>query len=284
MLPYTIYDVFTDTPFAGNPLAIVMEADGLSTWQMQTIAREFNLSETLFIRTPKDLKNTAAVRIFFPTAEIPFAGHPTIGCAVHLAKTRKLTHVILEEQAGLVPVTIEGKRAEFKAPIVPTAMDLDVAPEQCAQMLGLTRSDVGPHMPGSFQGGPTFLYIPVRTEAALAKAQPREPYWSQVLGSKSDSAYLYTPNFNTRMFAPGGGIPEDPATGSAAAILAAQLLANDALSEGRTKLNLRQGVAMGRPSEICFSADTAGGALKAVYISGSAVQIATGFIHPPKED
>ncbi len=130
-LTFFTYDVFTNRPFAGNPLAIVEDADQLSDQQMQTIAREFNLSETIFIRKPKDAANTASVRIFFPTAEIPFAGHPTVGCAIHLAQKKYKpgcafeTEIRLEEVAGLVPVKVsrigDHPRAQFTAPVVPFA-------------------------------------------------------------------------------------------------------------------------------------------------------------------
>ncbi|TAG15225.1 MAG: PhzF family phenazine biosynthesis protein, partial [Rhodobacterales bacterium] len=128
MLSFHTCDVFTDRAFQGNPLAIVLGADGLTTAQMQTIAREFNLSETIFVQAPANPAHTARVRIFFPTAEIPFAGHPTIGCAIHLAEAMAppgdyAMSLVLEEEAGLVPVQVWRKagrtRAEFVAPVVP---------------------------------------------------------------------------------------------------------------------------------------------------------------------
>ena len=125
-LDFATLDVFTDRPFAGNPLAVVMGADGLSTVQMQTIAREFNLSETIFVMAPREAGHRARVRIFFPTSEISFAGHPTIGCAIALASLDAgdgdfATSLVLEEEAGLVPVTVtrrgDSVRAEFRAPV-----------------------------------------------------------------------------------------------------------------------------------------------------------------------
>lgn len=282
-LDFTTYDVFTQRPFSGNPLAIVEGADDLSTAQMQTIAREFNLSETIFVQTADDTANTAKVRIFFPTAEIPFAGHPTIGCALHLAKKRGLDHVVLEEVAGLVPVTITNATAQFTAPIVPFDCNITVDPELAASALGLTTTQIGPHTAGVHEGGPRFLYMPVVNEAALQQARPLQPAWDQLMQAcKVDSAYLYTPSFNARMFSPTAGIPEDPATGSASAILASQLLQNGALdNDGTTKLQLTQGVSMGRPSEIYFEAVVASGVLSAVRIAGSAVPISQGQITVP---
>lgn len=282
-LDFTTYDVFTQRPFSGNPLAIVEGADDLSTAQMQTIAREFNLSETIFVQAPDDTANTAKVRIFFPTAEIPFAGHPTIGCALHLAQKRGLDHVVLEEVAGLVPVTITNATAQFTAPVVPFDCNITVNTELAASALGLTATQIGPHAAGVHEGGPRFLYIPVVNEAALQQARPLQPAWDQLMQAcQVDSAYLYTQVFNARMFSPTAGIPEDPATGSASAILASQLLQNGLLdNDTSTKLQLTQGIFMGRPSEIHFEADVANGVLNAVRIAGSAVPISLGQITVP---
>ena len=288
MLRFHIYDVFTTTPFSGNPLAIVEGAGGLTGAQMQTLARQFNLSETLFIQPPDDPAHTAKVRIFFPTAEIPFAGHPTIGCALHLA-SGGASLVTLEEVAGLVPVRItrdgDGMLAEFTAPKIPLR-HAPVPPHALiARALDLRPVDIGPHAPGVWQGGPAFLYVPVTGLAALAKARPIEPGWSEAMAAaRVDSAYLYaaTPDgLLARMFSPGTGIPEDPATGSATAILAGQLLANGALPEGTTTLHLRQGVEMGRPSDLRLAIDVSGGALGAIRVAGAAVKIAEGTIRIP---
>ncbi len=288
MLRFHVYDVFTETPFTGNPLAIVEGADALTTAQMQTIARQFNLSETLFLQTADDPAHTARVRIFFPTAEIPFAGHPTIGCALHLAG-ETATRITLEEQAGLVPVTITrdatGTRAEFTAPKLPIR-HADTPPHaMIAEALGLTPHDVGPHDPGVWEGGPAFLHVPVATLDALTRARPQEPAWSELMrAARVDSAHLYTASaagYRARMFSPTAGIPEDPATGSASAILAAQLLANGALPEGTTTIPLEQGIEMGRPSDIRLTAVVTQGTLTDIRIAGRAVKIAEGTIRIP---
>lgn len=281
-LPFHTYDVFTDTPFSGNPLAIVEDADALSTAQMQTIAREFNLSETIFVQTPDSPVHSAKVRIFFPTAEIPFAGHPTIGCALHLAQRRGLSHVILEEVAGLVPVTISQGIAQFTAPIVPFSCDIEVDQSLASAALGLPVSEIGPHAVGVHEGGPRFLYVPVTSRAALSRAQPIEPHWSALMQAGGvDSAYLYSPDFEARMFSPTAGIPEDPATGSASAILASQLWKNGALKDGTTVIKLTQGRDMGRLSTIGFEADVKGKSLEGVRISGKAVPMTSGQIRIP---
>ena len=288
MLRFHIYDVFTTTPFTGNPLAIVEGADDLTTAQMQTLARQFNLSETIFVQRPDDPAHTAKVRIFFPTAEIPFAGHPTIGCALHLAGDTS-THITLEEEAGLVPVTItrDGTTplAEFTAPKLPIRHAPVPPHAMIAAALGLQPARIGPHDPGVWQGGPAFLYVPVTDLATLAAARPMEPQWSDLMAAADvDSAYLYTATpdgYRARMFSPTAGIPEDPATGSASAILAAHLLANGALPEGTTTIALQQGVEMGRPSHIRLTATVTAGTLAAIRIAGRAVPIASGTIRIP---
>jgi len=297
--PFFTYDVFTTKPFGGNPLAIVEEADGLTTEQMQTIAREFNLSETIFVMKPKDPANTASVRIFFPTAEIPFAGHPTVGCAIHLAKKKYKdgcsfeTMVRLEEVAGLVPVRVsrigDVPRAQFTAPVVPFAVDHALPTvEEVARALGLAAADIGfdGHGLGLYQGGPRFFYVPLNSREALARAKPHEPHWSAMVSAMGiGNAYLYVrggdgagTHFRSRMYAPGDGIPEDPATGSATAILAAQLLAAEKLGNGTHRFRLEQGYEMGRPSDLWLEADVASAKLAAVRVAGQAVQIMSGVL------
>lgn len=298
MLPFHTLDVFTDRPYAGNPLAVVLQADDLTVAQMQAIAREFNLSETIFVQRPRDPAHTARVRIFFPTAEIPFAGHPTIGCAIHLAVAAEGPDgdfdrlVTLEEEAGLVPVRVQRRGgqvlAELVAPVLPHPGGSDPDPDLLAAALGLDRAAIGfgAHRPGTWQGGPLFLFAPVRDLDALGRARPIEPAWSAVTGAAGvDSIYLYTPgedcDFRARMFSPTAGIPEDPATGSASAILSAALLQAGVLGQGETRLVLRQGVEMGRPSTILLTAEVSGGRLTRVRIAGSAVPVSEGRLRPP---
>ena len=244
-LDFHTYDVFTAEKFGGNPLAIVLGADQLTTGQMQTITREFNLSETIFIMKPDDPANTAKVRIFFPGGEMPFAGHPTVGAAVFLAERKYKpgcsfeTEIRLEEAAGLVPVKVsrigDVPRAQFTAPVVPFLVGQPLpAIDLVAQALALAPGDIGfdHHGLSLIQGGPRFFYVPVSSRAALAASRVIEPHWSKLIGVLGvDSAYLYSRGgdgpkaaFRARMYAPTGGIPEDPATGSATALLAAQLL------------------------------------------------------------
>lgn len=296
MLEFHTLDVFTHTPFSGNPLAVVLGADDLTPAQMQIIAREFNLSETIFVQAARDPNHTARVRIFFPTAEIPFAGHPTIGCAIHLASVRHTgdftAHLVLEEEAGLVPVTVTRNgdltEAEFTAPVTPHATAFTAPAGMVAAALGLPEASIGfdAHRPNVWQGGPRFAYAPLKSLQDLARARPIEPHWSALMAHAGvDSLYLYTRgetcDFRARLFSPTAGIPEDPATGSASAILAAQLLSAGELALGTSHFTLNQGVEMGRPSLVQIAVD-AGETLQAVRVRGSAVAISQGRITIPQ--
>jgi trans-2,3-dihydro-3-hydroxyanthranilate isomerase len=206
--------------------------------------------------------------------------------------------LVLEEEADLVPVRVQRQgttvRAEFVAPVIPHAVtdapDLARAldPARLAAALGLTATEIGfgSHRPGLWQGGPRFLYAPVASLDALALARPIEPAWSdQMRAAGVDAIYLYAQgaasDYQARMFSPTAGIPEDPATGSASALLAAQLLASSALPEGETALTLHQGVEMGRPSVIGLTAVVTAGHLTEVRIAGSAVPVSQGRIRVP---
>jgi trans-2,3-dihydro-3-hydroxyanthranilate isomerase len=290
MLPFHVYDVFTDTPFTGNPLAIVEQADDLTRAQMQTIARQFNLSETIFVQTPEDPAHTAKVRIFFPTAEIPFAGHPTIGCAIHLGQDMS-DHVTLEAQAGLVPVALDrdgpAPLAEFTAPKLPRRLGHSPDRAKVAAALGLAETDLAPGLIGNFEGGPSFLYVELTGLDALARARICEPAFTEAGAAAGDTGaiYLYVrtgpDTIRARMFDPHAGIPEDPATGSAAALLAGQLLATGAIGEGTQVQHIRQGVEMGRPSDLRLTVEVRGGAVAAIRVAGRAVKIAEGRIRVP---
>jgi trans-2,3-dihydro-3-hydroxyanthranilate isomerase len=298
-LTFHTLDVFTNRRFGGNPLAVVLGADALSTEQMQSITREFNLSETIFVMRPENPANTAKVRIFFPGGEMPFAGHPTVGCAVLLAELKYKagcsfeTEIRLEENAGLVPVKVsrigDHPRAQFTAPVVPFAVDVPLpSADLVAKALSLEPEDIAfdNHAMRVHQGGPRFFHVPVKTRAALARCVVAEPHWSEMITALGvDNAHVYTrggdnpkTHFRARMFAPTGGIPEDPATGSATALLAAQLLKAESLKDGTHKWQLEQGYEMGRPSDLFLEADVARGALKAVRVAGQAVKVMQGTL------
>jgi trans-2,3-dihydro-3-hydroxyanthranilate isomerase len=291
-LKFHTLDVFTTRKFAGNPLAVVLDADHLTTEQMQTICKEFNLSETTFVMKPGDPANTAKMRIFFPGGEMPFAGHPTLGTAVLLGELYGLSEIRFELKAGLTPVKLSPNGSGiFTAPVVPFHVDVKLPNiEATAQALNLEPSDIGfdDHKLAMLQGGPSFFYVPVKTRAALEKSQVRQPYWAELLaplGGSTDAAYIYTrggdaahTNFRARMYAPSGGIPEDPATGSATALLAAQLLSAEHLKDGTHIWHLEQGYEMGRPSDLRLEADVKAAKLLSVRVGGQAVRVMSGEI------
>ena len=300
-LKFHTLDVFTTRKFAGNPLAVVLDADHLSTEQMQTITKEFNLSETTFVLKPENPKNTAKVRIFFPGGEMPFAGHPTLGTAILLAELNNKpgctisTEIRLELKAGLTPVKVthiaDQCSGVFTAPIVPFIVNAPVPTvADVARALNLDPSEIGfdDHVMVSLEGGPRFFYVPVKTRGALEKSKVLEPYWSSILAPMTgnvDAAYIYTrggddpkTSFRSRMYAPTGGIPEDPATGSATALLAAQLLKAENLNDGTHVWHLEQGYEMGRPSDLRLEADVKSAKLTAVRVGGSAVRVMSGEI------
>lgn len=297
-LSFHTLDVFTTRKFGGNPLAVVLGADALSTEQMQVICREFNLSETTFVLKPDDAEHTAKVRIFFPGGEMPFAGHPTLGTAALLAELKHKqgcsfeTTITLELKAGLTPVRVsriaDRIHGVFTAPIVPFHASVTLpGVAETAQALNLDPAEIGfdGHGIASLEGGPRFFYVPVKSRTALENSKVLEPYWSKLIKPMNgvDAAYIYTrggdaagTSFRSRMYAPTGGIPEDPATGSATALLAAQLLTAEKLADGTHRWQLEQGYEMGRPSDLALEADVTGAKLTAVRVGGSAVRMMSG--------
>ncbi|MBI1186076.1 MAG: PhzF family phenazine biosynthesis isomerase [Alphaproteobacteria bacterium] len=295
-LPFVTYDVFTDRRFAGNPLAVVFDADALSDAQMQAVAREFNLSETIFIRTPGDALHAASVRIFTPGKELPFAGHPTIGGAIAIAERRHgraLNDVllVLEEKIGLVRCAVKiagdgASFAEFDAPKLAEEAGLAPTDETLASALGLAPDDIGfdRHIPTLYSAGVTFVCAPIASLDALARARAT-PLALDAEAMGATELFLYAraePDaahaFRARMFAPALGVPEDPATGSAAASLAGALARFESLMDGWHTLPILQGAEMGRPSLIGLEIELTGGALRNVRIGGKAVKVSEGAI------
>lgn len=295
-LSFATYDVFTDTPFAGNPLAILFGADALSDAQMQTIAREFNLSETIFVRAARNEGHSAAVRIFTPGKELPFAGHPTIGGAIAIAEARhgrsepRDVLLVLEEKIGPVRCAVKiaseaASFAEFDAPKLSQQAGPGPSDDIAAAALGLAPSDIGfgKHIPTLHSAGVPFCMIPLASLDALARAKATPAATVQALGATEIYLYARAPcdsdhAFRARMFAPGIGIPEDPATGSAAAAFAGVAAKFEDLADGWTTLPILQGVEMGRPSLIGLEIQLTDGALSGTRIAGKAVKISEGTI------
>lgn len=298
--PYAILDVFTQTPLAGNPLAIVRNAQDLSDEQMQKIAKEFNLSETVFVMPAQDEVNTAQIRIFTSVYEMPFAGHPTIGTACYLAQKAdagargNTASIILEENIGTVHCAVDIDEnglinARFDTPDLPVETDCSPAPEAYAAALGLEPADIGfaHHVPTNMTLGVPYTCVPLASRNAIARARPNLENWADAFGDHShNDAYVYCPetddpkcDYCVRMFAPFGGAMEDPATGSAAAAFSGVIAKFEKPSDGSHLLVLEQGIDMGRPSIVELGIIMAEGELVAASIGGSAVLIAEGVLH-----
>ncbi|MFV0296746.1 MAG: PhzF family phenazine biosynthesis protein [Hyphomicrobiaceae bacterium] len=291
-------DVFTENRFGGNPLAVVRDAEGLDTKAMQAIAREFNLSETVFVMKPANPAHSARIRIFTPRAEVPFAGHPTIGTAILLASDRAngatsfpSSIVSLEEDIGVVRVGVrmrpnEAPFAEFDSPKLPQDQGSVPAIEDIAAAVGLIPSEIGfeNHRPSCFSVGLPFHFIPVRSLEAIGRAHPVTDRWNQAFDT-NPGIYLYCrervhhlAHFHARMFAPGLGVTEDPATGSAAAAFAGVIARYDEPPGGEHRYAIEQGYEMGRESLIQVSIVMNDGRLQAVRIGGHAVRVTDGEI------
>jgi trans-2,3-dihydro-3-hydroxyanthranilate isomerase len=299
-LKFHTLDVFTDKRFGGNPLAVVLDADDLSDAQMQAMAREFNLSETVFVLTATRPAHSAKMRIFTPRSEIPFAGHPTVGTAILLAELNAPAHngekdalVILEQNIGTVRVGARLRAggaayAEFDAPKLPAEAGVLPPDDVLAAGLGLIPSEVGfeNHSPICYAAGHTFAFVPVSSLEAIRRARVNGSHWEKAFEQQGvTGVYVYTRQcehmssaFHVRMFAPQMGIPEDPATGSAAIGLAGIVHQFDGLPDGTHKRIVEQGYEMGRPSEIVLTLVVTGGKLTTVRIGGSAVRVSEGTI------
>ncbi len=295
---YRILDVFTGQPLAGNPLAVVLDAEGLDTAAMQAITREFNLSETVFLMPPASDINLARLRIFTPARELPFAGHPTVGTAVVLAIEnavggREDINFTVEETVGEVPCTVRllgpGRgRARFSLPRLPEALDGPLDRAAIAAALSLAPEDIGfeDHVPSRFSAGVPFVYVPLRDLDAVARATPDMAHWDRAFDDAAPETYVYArggvgadASFHARMFAPSMGIAEDPATGAAAAGFAGVVHAFDRPGDGERTHVIEQGHEMGRPSRIVLSIEVEGGAITGATIGGEAVVVASGELH-----
>lgn len=285
---YQLLDVFTSTPLKGNPLAVVSKADGLLDDEMQAIAREFNLSETVFLQRPHVERNTAAVRIFTPYQELPFAGHPTIGAAVVLGLSKKVTAVRIEEEIGLVTALFEklhksAGEARFVLPRLPERIAPLTDRAGIAQALGLAVEDIGcgDFEPAVFSAGVPFHLVPVRNARALKAVAVNSSAWNSVFSHERHSAYVFTEtpeetenDLAARMF--GMGLGEDPGTGAAAAALIGLLAEHAGGDPVQQERVLRQGHEMGRPCRIIIQFRKDEGQLRHGVIGGQAVIVGEG--------
>jgi trans-2,3-dihydro-3-hydroxyanthranilate isomerase len=293
-LPFYLADVFTDALFGGNQLAVFPAAGSLETSAMQGIARELNLSETVFVFPPDDPRHTRKLRIFTPGAELPFAGHPTVGTAFVLASIgavrlqNRFSSIVFEEGIGPVRVEIEAEDGRptycgFTAATLPELGPPPPPVEEIAAVLSLRVDDIRTDdlAPRGASCGVPYLFIPLRDEDALRRARLEPGAWSRAFSS-SWAPQLYPfaeqerrgANIRARMFAPAFGIPEDPATGSAAAALAGYLTAALAPETGILRWRVDQGIEMGRPSRMHVECDWSAGRIEAVRVGGRSVMVA----------
>jgi trans-2,3-dihydro-3-hydroxyanthranilate isomerase len=297
-LTFVTVDVFTDRQFGGNPLAVVIDAEGLSARQMQAIAAEFNLAETTFVLPPRDAAHTAQVRIFTPRAEMPFAGHPNVGTAFVLAREGKChgrpiggDTLVFEEAAGLVrmQLTRQGSAITGASLAAPQALAIGeaVAPEMVAQACAIGVEDIETrhHQPCIASCGAPFILAELKERRALTAAQPRADVFARHLArERVTGIHLYVQtagegaDIQCRMFAPLHGIPEDPATGSANVALIGLLAALRPEPDLQLAKKIAQGVDMGRPSLLEARADKTAGAVTATYIGGTCVPVMRGVL------
>src|SRR5436190_15177754 len=292
---YYICDVFTETRFGGNPLAVLPKADGLSDHQMQQIAREFNFSESTFV-FPTKAGHTRHLRIFTPAAEIPFAGHPNVGTAFVLAAAGEFGEidssltVTFEEEAGLVSVAIRAEQGkiiscELTAPQSPS-LGRTVPAELVASAVSLNREDIvtDTHDPQICSVGLPFVFTELKDRSALERARINMSGFDALrdLGV-NPQLHLYTRvsdgfDIRARMFAPLSGVPEDPATGSASCALAGLLAHYKEESRGTFSWRIAQGVERGRPSTLIARAEKKNGVVTGTWIGGATVLVSEGIL------
>lgn len=293
---FVTLDVFTDKRFAGNPLAVVLEPDGLDTTAMQGIAREFNLSETVFVQPPCDKAHRAKLRIFTPASELPFAGHPTVGTAVLLGRLdggAQPREFVLELGIGPVRCHVTPKGADsghavFDLPKLPQDIGAPADDAAIAAALGVDVADIGFDgiRPARWSAGAPYTMVPVRGLDAIKRCRIDPARWDRAFAFDAHAAaYMVCSEtaeagsaFHTRMFAPKQGVPEDPATGSAAAAFAGYLAAQGGHKDGEHLVRIEQGYEMGRPSLIELTLKMSGGKLTGASIGGGAVVVSEGTI------
>ncbi len=292
---FVTLDVFSSRRFTGNPLAVVLDAEGLETDAMQAVAREFNLAETVFILPPQDAAHRVRLRIFTPATELPFAGHPTVGTAVLLNRIDGggAREFVLEEGIGPIScatasLDAECGRARFQLARLPEELGEGAGRETIGAALGLAPEEIGfdAFRPSLWSAGISFTFVPVRSLDALRRCQPRLEHWEAAFTRhERSSAYVFCREtvepgsaFHARMFAPRLGVYEDPATGSAAAAFAGALLRFAPPGDGEHDVVIEQGYEMGRPSLIALSVTVEDGRLAGAAIGGEAVTVTEGTI------
>jgi trans-2,3-dihydro-3-hydroxyanthranilate isomerase len=279
-LRYVVADVFTDTPLQGNQLAVFTDARELDGEVMQRLARELNFSETVFV-LPAEGEGHARIRIFTPTLEVPFAGHPTLGTAFVLAAPLQLDEIRLEMAQAVVPVRLErdGGRITFgrMTQPLPTVQAYDAADE----LLGALRVERSELPIELYDNGIQHVYVALGSEDEVAALRPDLVQLADLPAVIGINCFAGSGRrWKTRMFAPGDGVPEDPATGSAAGPLALHLARHGRIGFGE-EIEISQGVEIGRPSTLFARAEGSAEAVEAIEVGGSAVIVARGEFRLP---
>jgi trans-2,3-dihydro-3-hydroxyanthranilate isomerase len=301
---YYWLDVFTQHVFGGNQLVVFPEAQGIGDEQMQRIAREFNISETVFLFPPETPAGTRRARIFTPGRELPFAGHPTIGAVHVLATINRGPHtsppreVVLEENVGPVRVSIQEQNGgalfiQLSAARAPEFRPLTINPTTFAPALKLDPADFESTLPaGIVSCGTPFVILPLKNADALRRAKLNfdvwqnlvadgalgitDPFWTEHVYPVTNDASVRPADLRVRMFAPSLGVIEDPATGAAATTLAAHLAKHATRPDGTLKWTIEQGIELGRKSVLYLEADKKDGDVMAVRVGGYAVTVCEG--------
>ncbi len=296
---YTV-DVFTDQAFGGNPLAVFPDADGLTQQQMQMIAREFNLSETVFVQQSQRHDCINRLRIFTPQTELPFAGHPTLGTAFLLASLGAVylegdeTQIVFEEAVGRVPVRLsvrDGKPCFTRLSVV-MAPEFGPAPPDAAclaKILSLQKADFADEIIQSVSCGLPYLLIPLRDRHAVARVcldheawhHYLADYWAPQIYVYCHDAMLPGSHLRARMFAPGLGVAEDPATGSAACALGVALALRQGAATGCWRWVVEQGFELSRPSFIEVQVEKEVDGIRGVHVGGRCIRVAEGVMEVP---
>lgn len=295
---FHIVDVFSKTPFGGNQLAVLPEADGLSSLVMQNIAREFNFSETTFVTRVPSEENCFIVRIFTPMSELAFAGHPTIGTACVLAKGGYVNgsrdyRLTLREGIGPIAVHVESRGGVTHGTMMLSGklshpLAGAPSPDDLAAVLSVAKQDVAQSFCASL--GLPFCFVQLVSREAVDRCRLNGELWTKHLSdAESPHVFLFSGKLENeaelyaRMFAPALGIEEDPATGSACAALVAAVAERSAGANASIRIRVRQGVSMGRPSDIEASADKIAGLLTSVSVGGATTFVASGVLNVPDD-
>jgi len=293
-LHYQLVDVFTQQRFGGNQLAVFADAEGIDPALMQTLARELNLSETVFVLPPDDPAHDFRLRIFTPAYELPLAGHPTVGAAFvlqHLGKIASNSSIIFEKGVGPIPVTVESTAAGVIAWMQqpnPQMGSIYTVRATIAAMLSLDESDFVAELPvQAVSAGVSFLYVPVKSLEAMGRINVRLDLWEKHL-QNWEAPHIFAFSTETeaedatvhsRMFAPDMGISEDPATGAASGPLGTYLVEHGIVPiHEAEQIISEQGIEMGRPSRIQIRVTAHEGAINAVFVGGYSQFIGSGHI------